>query len=64
MRTLNEEHGIVDVSHCERPPRIGEQVSVVPNHACGTTNLYDEVVLHRGGVVVSTVRIRARGRIR
>jgi D-serine deaminase-like pyridoxal phosphate-dependent protein len=36
----------------------------VPNHACGTTNLYDEVVLHRGGVVVSTVGIRARGRIR
>jgi len=64
VRTLNEEHGIVDVSHCARPPRIGEQVSVVPNHACGTTNLYDEVVLHRGGVVVSTVGIRARGRIR
>ena len=64
VRTLNEEHGIVDVSRCERPPRIGEQVSVVPNHACGTTNLYDEVVLHRGGAVVSTVRIRARGRIR
>ena len=59
VRMLNEEHGIVDVSRCQRPPRIGEQVSVVPNHACGTTNLYDELVLHRDGMVVSTVAIRA-----
>ncbi len=61
---LNEEHGIVDVSRCERPPRIGEQVSVVPKHACGTTNLYDEQVLQRDGMVISTVAIRARGKIR
>jgi D-serine deaminase-like pyridoxal phosphate-dependent protein len=61
---LNEEHGIVDISRCERPPRIGERVSVVPNHACGATNLYDEVVLHREGTVVATLPIRARGRIR
>jgi D-serine deaminase-like pyridoxal phosphate-dependent protein len=64
VNTLNEEHGIVDVSRCERPPRIGERVSVVPNHACGATNLYDEVVLHRGGTVVATLAIPARGRIR
>ena len=64
VRMLNEEHGIVDVSRCERPPRIGEQVSVVPNHACGTTNLYDEILLHRAGGVVSAVSIRARGRTR
>jgi D-serine deaminase-like pyridoxal phosphate-dependent protein len=64
VNRLNEEHGIVDVSRCERPPRIGDRVSVVPNHACGTTNLYDEIVLHRGGAVVATLRIPARGRIR
>jgi D-serine deaminase-like pyridoxal phosphate-dependent protein len=64
VRMLNEEHGIVDVSRCQRPPQIGEQVSVVPNHACGTTNLYDGLVLHRDGMVVSTVAIRARGKIR
>jgi len=61
---LNEEHGIVDVSRSERPPRIGDRVSVVPNHACGATNLHDEIVLHRDGIVVETLPIRARGRIR
>jgi D-serine deaminase-like pyridoxal phosphate-dependent protein len=64
VRNLNEEHGIVDVSACPRPPRIGERVSVVPNHACGATNLFDEIVLHRGGVVVETLPVRARGKVR
>jgi D-serine deaminase-like pyridoxal phosphate-dependent protein len=64
VRTLNEEHGIVDVSACARPPGIGERVSVVPNHACGATNLFDEIVLHRGGVVVETLPVRARGKVR
>jgi len=64
VHMLNEEHGIVDVSGCERRPRIGERVSVVPNHACGTTNLYDEVVLQRGGTVVDVLPIRARGKLR
>jgi D-serine deaminase-like pyridoxal phosphate-dependent protein len=64
LHRLNEEHGIVDVSRCTRPPQIGERVSIVPNHACGTTNLYDEVVLHRDGEVVETVPMRARGRVR
>jgi D-serine deaminase-like pyridoxal phosphate-dependent protein len=62
--TLNEEHGIVDVSRCATRPAIGDRVSVVPNHACGTTNMYDEIVLHRGGEVVETLPIRARGRLR
>jgi D-serine deaminase-like pyridoxal phosphate-dependent protein len=61
---LNEEHGHVDVSRCERTPRIGDRVSIVPNHACGATNLYDDVVLHRGGDVVDTLPIRARGKLR
>jgi D-serine deaminase-like pyridoxal phosphate-dependent protein len=61
---LNEEHGHVDVSRCERRPRIGDRVSVVPNHACGTVNVYDEIVLHRGGEVVETLPIRARGKVR
>ena len=61
---LNEEHGIVDVARCDVPPAIGERVGVIPNHACGATNLYDEVFLHRGGEVVASLPVRARGRLR
>ena len=61
---LNEEHGYVDVSGCAEPPEIGEVVSIVPNHACGATNLYDEVVVTRAGRVVGIWPILARGRSR
>lgn len=61
---LNEEHGFVDLSSCERRPEVGEVVTVVPNHACGTTNMHDEVVAHRGGEVVATWPLAARGKLR
>lgn len=64
VERLNEEHGIVDVSRCPDPPAIGERVSLIPNHACGTTNMYDEIVVHRRGEVVDTLPIRARGKLR
>jgi D-serine deaminase-like pyridoxal phosphate-dependent protein len=61
---LNEEHGIVDVSRCAQPPQVGDRVTVVPNHACTAANLHDEVVLHRGGQIVETLRTAARGLVR
>ena len=34
----SEEHGQVDLTGCpeSHPPDIGERVTVIPNHACGT----------------------------
>ena len=61
---LNEEHGYVDVSRCPRPPEIGDRVTIVPNHACTTANMHDEVVMHRGGGVVETLPTAARGKVR
>jgi D-serine deaminase-like pyridoxal phosphate-dependent protein len=61
---LNEEHGMVDVSRCASPPQIGDRVTIVPNHACTTANLHDEVVLHRGGEIVESLPTAARGLVR
>jgi D-serine deaminase-like pyridoxal phosphate-dependent protein len=61
---LNEEHGYVDVSACARAPVVGDRVAIVPNHACGTANMHDAVVLHRGGEVVETLPTAARGKVR
>jgi D-serine deaminase-like pyridoxal phosphate-dependent protein len=61
---LNEEHGFVDVSRCDPLPAVGDTVTIVPNHACGTTNMHDEVVVHRGGEVVATWPVAARGKVR
>ena len=60
----SEEHGHVDVSACDPKPRIGERLTVIPNHACGTSNLHDAAVFHRGGVVEAVWQVQARGRIR
>jgi D-serine deaminase-like pyridoxal phosphate-dependent protein len=61
---LNEEHGMVDVRRCAQPPQVGDRVTIVPNHACTVANLHDEVVLHRGGEIVETLRTVARGLVR
>jgi D-serine deaminase-like pyridoxal phosphate-dependent protein len=61
---LDEEHGFVDLSACDERPEVGDVVNVLPNHACGATNLYDEVVAHRGGRVVAVWPVAARGRLR
>ena len=61
---LSEEHGHVDVSACSELLEIGDTVTIVPNHACGTTNMHDEVVAHRGGEVIAAWPVAARGRLR
>jgi len=64
IERLNEEHGILDLTYCARKPAIGERVRIVPNHVCVVTNLHDEVVLTRKGLVEATVPVAARGRTR
>jgi D-serine deaminase-like pyridoxal phosphate-dependent protein len=60
----SEEHGHVDLSKCARKPEIGERVQVIVNHACGTTNLHNEVVAHRKGRVEAIWPVAARGLLR
>jgi D-serine deaminase-like pyridoxal phosphate-dependent protein len=61
---LSEEHGHVDFGACASRPEVGEVVTVIPNHACGCTNMHDDVVVHRGGRVVGTWPVAARGKLR
>lgn len=61
--SLSEEHGHVELSRPSERPAIGEAVTVIPNHACGTTNLHDYAHLHRKGVVCDRARIAARGAV-
>lgn len=61
---MNEEHGYVDVSGCARPPQIGDRLRVIPNHACGATNMHDLVYGVRGEEVEVIWDIPARGKVR
>ena len=64
IERLNEEHGVVDVSRCSRKPQVGERVRILPNHVCVVSNLHDEIALSRGGILLDTKRVEARGKTR
>jgi len=64
LHHMNEEHGILKTDGSATHPTIGEKIRIIPNHACGTTNLHDYVVAHRGGTVEAFMPIAARGAIR
>jgi D-serine deaminase-like pyridoxal phosphate-dependent protein len=58
---LAEEHGFVDFSGCPERPQIGDRLTVIPNHCCSVTNLFNEIVALRNGVVETTWPVAARG---
>jgi len=39
LHHMNEEHGVLATDQSERRPKVGEKLRIIPNHACGTTNL-------------------------
>ena len=61
--SLSEEHGHVDFSACARKPEIGERVSIIPNHCCTVTSLFDEMIGARDDRVEARWQIPARGTV-
>ena len=60
---LNEEHGFLR-SEADIPFRVGDVLSVIPNHSCVLPNLADEVYGMRGGRLERVIPVDARGRNR
>jgi D-serine deaminase-like pyridoxal phosphate-dependent protein len=60
---LSEEHGQVDVRNCERRPKVGERVTIIPNHICPCVNLQDAFWWRESDGSVSHVPVNARGRL-
>jgi D-serine deaminase-like pyridoxal phosphate-dependent protein len=63
LYSLSEEHGCVDFSACSERPEIGERVTVLPNHVCVVSNLFNQVVGVRGGRVEVVWPVACRGRL-
>ena len=60
---LSEEHGHVDARRCHPLPKLGEQVSILPNHACPVSNLFDQVFEIDSQGQGSLVKVHARGKV-
>jgi D-serine deaminase-like pyridoxal phosphate-dependent protein len=63
IEALSEEHGVVAVAEGESF-RVGERVTLLPNHACVVANLHDRLVGASGGRVEALLPVAARGRVR
>ena len=57
----SEEHGHVDFSQCAHKPEIGERVTVIPNHCCVVSNLFNQIVGVRSHKVEVIWPVAARG---
>jgi D-serine deaminase-like pyridoxal phosphate-dependent protein len=55
----NEEHGFLTGTGVEQFA-VGDQVRVIPNHACGTTNMFSQVHAVQEGAVIDVWPISAR----
>ena len=63
IRSLSEEHGQIDISRCSRPPRLGERVSIIPNHICPAVNLTDVFWLRTADGTLKQLPVDARGMV-
>ena len=59
---LSEEHGEVDLSLCASRPKLGDRVTVIPNHICPAVNLHDFAWLRDGDETLTRLPIDARGK--
>lgn len=62
VKSVSEEHGLLDLSRTGWRPRIGERVRIVPNHVCVSVNLHERLYGVRGDEVVEVWEVAARGR--
>jgi D-serine deaminase-like pyridoxal phosphate-dependent protein len=62
VKSVSEEHGLLDLSATDWRPRIGERVLVVPNHVCASVNLQERLFGVRGRDVVAEWEVTGRGR--
>jgi len=62
----SEEHGVLERRGDGRADnlRVGDRVELIPNHICPAANLHDRLHVQRGGKVLGTWDVAARGRSR
>jgi len=63
LAQLSEEHGHLDLSRCRDKPRVGDRLTIIPNHACAVSNLHDRVHGVTGDRLERIFEVKARGRV-
>jgi D-serine deaminase-like pyridoxal phosphate-dependent protein len=61
VKGMSEEHGLLDLSHTDWRPRVGDLVRIVPNHVCVSVNLHATVWGVGGARIERRWPVAARG---
>ena len=64
IERLSEEHGHLNITRSDRRYKVGDRLSVIPNHVCTTVNMHDEIYGIRGEQVEVTWRVEGRGKLK
>ena len=62
--SMSEEHGHLDLGTSGYSPRIGDRLSIIPNHVCACVNMHDTLHFHRNGIVEGSWQVAGRGKVR
>ncbi len=62
VKSVSEEHGLLDLSGSSWRPRVGDRVRIVPNHVCVSVNLQEQVWGLEGERLICRWPVAARGR--
>lgn len=63
ITALSEEHGQIDITACDQPPKIGERISIIPNHICPCVNLHNKLWWDEGEGQLEAINVDARGKL-
>jgi D-serine deaminase-like pyridoxal phosphate-dependent protein len=63
IERLSEEHGHLNLSSSEQRYRVGDRLTVIPNHVCSTVNMHDEIYGVRGERVETKWKVAGRGKV-
>lgn len=56
---MSEHHGVAHANGT--PPSVGDTLALVPNHACATVNLSDDLMVVRAGEIIDLWPVASRG---
>ena len=64
LERFSEEHGHLNVSESQRQYKVGDRLTIIPNHVCSTMNMHDQVYGVRDKHVETVWNVAGRGKVR
>ena len=60
---LSEEHAQINIAACPKVPRVGDRLTIIPNHICPCINLQDHVWWLESDDAPERIAVDARGKL-